>query len=379
MNSEEPSTSSSSNASISSALNQIRDKINETQETLNRLDQVAEKSKSLQALEPTAPLDIDDLVALDRAHQHLSWLDVISKVLAKSKNVDLLIENHRILVAIVSQLMDSACLHLRSYAVQSLIYLRSCHLPSLEAELESNLESLHYPKCVLGLDESQYHHQESKNVEKFQKSYSILQEVQLPEKILKQFELSNVDPALIVAKPLKKRFKFHFMGAKKTNNPDKPEWYLQQVGNWLKLSRKFFHLFVPSNDGGDERDFANFSSAICGQVLKKLQKDILPAMYDDVILSHTIDEILTFSQEFHQLGVDENILPLVVLLEPEVFKKWLKLERKFAFAKIDDMMLDDNTWTSAESRQDVSKCTETFVVLLQSITNRFKLLNTTQQ
>lgn len=379
MNSEEPSvsTSSSSNASISSALNQIRDKISDAQDTLNRLDEVTEKSKSLQALEPAAPLDIDDLVALDRAHQHLAWLDVISKVLAKAKNVDLLIGNHRILVAIVNQLMDSACLHLRSYAVQSLIYLRSCHIPTLEAELESNLESLNYPKCVLGLDESQYHHQESKNVEKFQKTYSILQEIQLPEKILKQFELTNVDPAMVVAKPLKKRFKFHFMGAKKTNNPDKPEWYLQQVGNWLKLSKKFFNLFVPNGD--DETDFERFSSAICSQILKKLQKDIVTAMYDDVILSHTIDEILTFSQEFHQLGVDENILPLIVLLEPEVFKKWLTLERKFAFAKIDDMMLDENTWTSAESRQDVSKCTETFVVLLQSITNRFKLLNTTEQ
>merc|ERR1719400_2054393 len=38
--------------------------------------------------------------------------------------------------------------------------------------------------------------------------------------------------------------------------------------------------------------------------------------------------------------------------------------------------MDDQAWTtSIGSRYDVSKCTETFVILLQSITNRFKHLN----
>ena len=60
-----------------------------------------------------------------------------------------------------------------------------------------------------------------------------------------------------------------------------------------------------------------------------------------------IDEILNFSQEFHNFGVEEANLPLVVLLEPVIFQKWLSLERKFAFAKIDDMMLDEQAWTTS--------------------------------
>ena len=116
--------------------------------------------------------------------------------------------------------------------------------------------------------------------------------------------------------------------------------------------------------------FDRFNAGLCTQVLKKLQKDIVENLYEDVTLSHMIDEILTFSQEFYNLGVDEQYLPLIVLLEPTVFAKWLSLERKFAFAKIDDIMLDDQSWTSSNSRLDISKCTEIFVTLLQSITNR---------
>ena len=177
------------------------------------------------------------------------------------------------------------------------------------------------------------------------------------------------------------------MGAKKTNNPVKPEWYMQQVGTWLKNSKKFFNTLISPIDQGEREEatsFERFSSSICGQVLKKLQKDIAAVMYDDVTLSHMIDEILTFSQEFHTLGVDSDILPLIILTESVIFTKWLALERKFAFAKIDDMMLDDQAWISfgssgTISRQNVSKCTETFVVLLQSITNRFKHLSTNCQ
>jgi len=381
--SEEDSSAmtNTSTMSISSTLLQLHEKISQSQETLNQIDEVHNKSKSLQALKPTA-LDIDDLVALDRAHQHLSWLHVISNIIEKSKSnskkpdYELVVKSHQLLSTIVTELIDSSCLNLRSYALQSLLYIRTNNLPNLEAELESDLEALNYPKCVLGLEEEDIvKNQDFSNVRKLQKTYSILSSLQLPEPIVKQFELTNIDPALEVLKPLKKRFKFHFMGKKKTNNPNKPEWYLQQVGTWMKNSKKFFDaIIIPIDHSGTS--FERFATGLSSQVLNKLKKDIAPKIFDDVDLSHMIDEILNFSQEFHSFGVEEATLPLVVLLEPVIFQKWLSLERKFAFSKIDDMMLDDQAWTtSAGSRYDVSKCTETFVVLLQSITNRFKHLN----
>ena len=106
--SEEPSISTASSMSTSAALGQIRDTLVNVQEAIEKIEEVHGKSKSLQSLKPT-PLDIDDLVALDRAHQHLLWLDVISRVLDKSKeckkNYDLLVSCHAILVTIVSTLI----------------------------------------------------------------------------------------------------------------------------------------------------------------------------------------------------------------------------------------------------------------------------------
>ena len=98
-------------------------------------------------------------------------------------------------------------------------------------------------------------------------------------------------------------------------------------------------------------------------------------MYDDETLSHMIDEILTFSQEFANVGVQDDILPLVILLDPVIFDRWISLERKFAYKKIDDIMLEENSWTQSYTRQNVAKSIETFVILLQSITQRFKHLS----
>jgi hypothetical protein len=375
---QQPSTSKFSSTTL--ILDDVKNKLFKVQDAIEQINEVTVKSKSLQSLKPT-PLDIDDLVSLDRAHQHLLWVNAIGKVLDKSKmckkDHEALISCHRILVSIVSELINSSCLNLRTYSLTSLVYLRSITMPALEKELEEDLAALNYPKCVLGLDDEMPPNQDFAKVKKFQKTYSVLNEIRLPETILKQYELANTDPALVVLRPLKKRFKFHFCGSKKTNNPVKPEWYMQQVGGWLKHSRRFFEAVIrPIDDHPSASDsFQRFSSGLCSQVLKKLQNDIIEIMYDDVTLSHMIDEVLTFSQEFANLFIAEEYLPLVVLLDPTIFNRWLTLERKFAFAKIDDMMLEDSSWTASNTRQDVSKCTETFVVLLQSITNRFKHLN----
>ena len=100
---------------------------------------------------------------MDRAHQHLSWLHVISNVVEKSKSnakktdYDLLVNSHQLLSTVLAELIDSSCFNLRSYALQSLLYIRRNTLPNLEAELESDLEALNYPKCVLGIGKVSYY------------------------------------------------------------------------------------------------------------------------------------------------------------------------------------------------------------------------------
>ena len=232
------------------------------------------------------------------------------------KDHDALVSCHKILTTLVEALIDSSCLNLRNYALKSLIYLRTSYLPSLETELEKDLETLNYPKCVLGLEDGD---SMIKNdvilIKKFQKVFSVMDEIQLSEEIVKKFNMTNTDPALVILRPLTKRFKYHFCGTKKTNNPIKPEWYLQQVGTWLKYSKRFFErIILPVDHTGSS--FQRFTYGLCTQVLKKLKnKDEMERiMYDDETLSHMIDEVLTFSQEFANVGVQDDILPLVILL-----------------------------------------------------------------
>ena len=79
-----------------------------------------------------------------------------------------------------------------------------------------------YQIYFLGMEEEDLvTNQDMSNVKKLQKTYSILSALQLPDSVVKQFDLANIDPALVVLKPLKKRFKFHFMDKRKTNNPNK--------------------------------------------------------------------------------------------------------------------------------------------------------------
>ncbi len=48
----------------------------------------------------------------------------------------------------------------------------------------------------------------------------------------------------ILVKPFETRFKFHFMGTRKTNNYEKPEWYLSQVLKWLRGHEEFLNMFI---------------------------------------------------------------------------------------------------------------------------------------
>ena len=67
----------------------------------------------------------------------------------ESKVVDL----HRVLVAVVASLMTSTCSNLRNYAVKMLECHRERWIARLEKQLEEDLEALHFPQCIIDLDQ----------------------------------------------------------------------------------------------------------------------------------------------------------------------------------------------------------------------------------
>ena len=237
-------------------------------------------------------------------------------------------------------------------------------------------------------------------IRKFKCIYRILVDMKIEDhRILDRLptELKDCDPCDILLEPLKKRFNFHFMGSKKTNNPLKPEWYLQQVWIWIQRSKGFFDICISPLKREKEQNFPGYGSFIVGLLSltqKKLSHDLPLVFEDDMHFSHMIDEALLFSKEMigrsdlsQIFSQHPNLLPLSVLCESAVFLRWIDLERKLAFEKIDDMMLREGSWSFGDitAREDdfdatddtcneVSKCVETFVALLQTMTNRYRLL-----
>jgi hypothetical protein len=237
-------------------------------------------------------------------------------------------------------------------------------------------------------------------ISNFKFLYRILVDMRIDnEKIVNRLpqELRDCDPCNILLDPLKKRFKYHFMGSRKTNNPLKPEWYLQQVWIWIQRSKSFFDTCITPAQRSDENSFpghTNFCSGLLTLTQKKLENDMPLVIEDDMHFSHLIDEVLQFSKEmlamsdsFPVFVQQPKLLPLNVLCDTALFSRWIDLERKFAFEKIDDMMLKEGSWSfgfltsreddheaNDESCNEVSKCVETFVALLQTMTNRYKIL-----
>ena len=187
------------------------------------------------------------------------------------------------------------------------------------------------------------------------------------------------EPSEILLRPLRKRFRFHFWGQKKTNNLVRPEWYLQQVRLWMRNAEKFHETCFH----GPKRESSlphlwRLLQGLAQLATDKLRADVGEMAFDDVLLSHAVDEVLLFCKELHDLDYARRIgkdkLPVSVLAEDAVSARWLALERKFAFERIDNLLLDDDGWIPSPTNPDVLKCAETFVTLLQSITARYRLL-----
>ena len=102
----------------------------------------------------------------------------------------------------------------------------SAWLPSLEAQLEA----LDFPKCVLapaGSSGFTKALEDTFKVRAFTSLYRSLVDLNVnDQEVLDKLpeHLGNPKPLEVILKPLKQRFKYHFMGSKKTNNPLKPEW-----------------------------------------------------------------------------------------------------------------------------------------------------------
>ncbi|XP_035538245.1 RAD50-interacting protein 1 [Morone saxatilis] len=192
-------------------------------------------------------------------------------------------------------------------------------------------------------------------------------------------------PIQIMLQPLSKRFRYHFYGNRQTNSLGKPEWYLTQVLMWMSNSSTFMEEKIQpilERAGATISARVELCRGLLSLVQEKVASDASRLLYDDMIFCHLVEEVLQFEKELRSNQLYPAVLPglLNLLLEDAILQKWLTVEKKMAVEKMDAMLSAEGAWSS--QYKDISDmdelkapdCAETFMTLLQVITERYRTL-----
>ena len=198
-----------------------------------------------------------------------------------------------------------------------------------------------------------------------------------------QEQMQLTHPMKVLLKPLRKRFKFHFLGSKSTNNPAKPEWYTTQLVLWATLHKTFLDAHI--QPVYDELELGmparlEFGYGLVTLATEKLTLDLPLVQGDDVLLAHTIDEAIGFARDMagqlqYSSAQPSALQPLTV---GPVFSRWLNMERKFAFEKLDTVLCGEGAWETELGDGLIPRAAESFLAVLLSVTERYKFLTASQ-
>ncbi|CAB4067002.1 RINT1 [Lepeophtheirus salmonis] len=203
----------------------------------------------------------------------------------------------------------------------------------------------------------------------------LIQKLQWPQIIQKD---SNIQLDPLLASRFTKNFAaLDFLSGKtrmqliRQNTLEKPEWYIRQVWKWIKSSEDFF------NDVLSHSSHVEFIRKLLEILSNKLSLDLKDMFLEPSLIGHAIDEILGITSDIlddsdSNDSIYRDTLPINVLCVPEVFSKWIDLERKLAFEKLDRILLDDLAWSESSSVPKVSRCAVKFVILLQCMMDRYR-------
>ncbi|RWS05876.1 RAD50-interacting protein 1-like protein [Dinothrombium tinctorium] len=226
-------------------------------------------------------------------------------------------------------------------------------------------------------------------LQSFKSYFKALLKLQSPS----EFKDDSIEKVVRITLPMQlmithfqKRFIFHFMTNSRTNQLDKPEWYLTQVLTWIKDHEEFVVRHVDpilSNFAVDHN--VNFTSAklqiTCGLIKlieTKLETDLKNLLYDDKLFSHTFDETLLFIREiepifnYNKSLLNANCQLLNTFGQEQYFAKLIKLEKKKSMEFVENILNSNSAWSPIINLDDedelkVPECADNFVLMLQSV------------
>ncbi|XP_025836467.1 RINT1-like protein [Agrilus planipennis] len=378
---------------IESNAEKIKTVLEEAETVTNVLDQYLEKFR-----EPVAYFEsnLDKLNRLECTLQYYKVLErieqlnvALQKEMAK-KDDEQCATIYANLCEINRHLYNSTARNLREHLKEVILHWHNLLKEKFTKDLEEVLKTVKWPFVNVNLSLQE---PSQNNINKLQIVVEYLLQIQPPEEIKIGEEKSGILsdfmplclPLELMISPLRKRFLYHFYGPRKTNRVDKPEWYFTQILAWIRDHSEFVEKWIqPVADRMGMHYIDTKIELMRGLIqlaVEKLNSDLPTLQYDDFTFSHSVDEALGFDKELRESYGYPPIQPgiLCVLTQPQIFVKWLSMEKKYATEKM-DLMLSPNSPEAFEpiltdiDDFKVTTCADMFITLLQTMTDRYELL-----
>jgi transcription termination factor NusB len=305
------------------------------------------------------------------------------------------------LVDLAQIILDSKCHHLVDYVRQTVIFWYKILLDKLSSEFDEILRAWQWPFITATLKPSTVP-KAGELREQLGTVFHHLISLQLPESLLLAEKIAcpflvplpaGVPPFLLpiqlLLKPFQKRFAYHFCSSEKTNRIDKPEWYFTQTLTWIRDHQEYLKTRIQPElekaDFGHTSALVEFMRGLVALVVNKMTTDMPNILASDIVFAHLVDETLAFHNELRAVYGYPDPLPscLHVLIQSDPFRMWMSIEKKSALEKMDAMLSSPTRW-SCQYKDigdvddcKVSECGEGFMVLLSTITDRYRSLPST--
>ncbi|XP_076459173.1 RAD50-interacting protein 1-like [Babylonia areolata] len=400
VNEEVPSEIQKAIATAQSVTDQIH-RLGEDRESLRHA--VLDHVRDLQPMTDQLGNLTQQLQQLEKHSKYLAFVARVEELSSEmqscllTESLQPALESFHALTALYAQLQDSQCRHLMSFMTETILFWNQILRDRVADEFEEVLKAMRWPMVATTMKAPPITNTTELKI-RLGKLFKRLLHLQLPDSISLETQPSHpllrsipglrplLLPLQLMVKPLKKRFKYHFYGKRQTNSLEKPEWYLTQVLSWIRDHWDFLDRNIqPLLDEAGRTDICaktEFMRGMVMLVMEKLAHDLPQLLYDDVIFSHTVDEVLLFERELRSTHGYPPTLPgcLDLLTTPEPLSKWLAVEKKFAVEKVEGMLESATAWESQYKdiadvdEVQVPECTESFMTLLYTITDRYKPL-----
>jgi len=294
-----------------------------------------------------------DIEEVNCVQVYLSWLTQIVHLSFELKNevvrghLGLAVEYFTNISDVVKQISKSKCDNLVDYATALKDYWFSVLADILTRELDGILERIKWP-FPTGISSPMMC--DSNDEELMSKFTSVIRQVlrisSQNESDLPKSPGINSCLKLMEAlvRPFQKRFSFHFYGARRTNNLEKPEWFFTQILNWIRDHTPFIINYIQPivDEEGLQTHYLQheFIKLLVKTAIEKVKSSLPQMITNNALFSHMIDEVILFDNELCSMFnyPSSSCGCTSVLMTQPYINHWIDLEEKrlFIYSLIND-------------------------------------------